>query len=137
MTDKILLIEEVENVSPENNFEPSESWWGGYDGVHIKTEKNDIYFLINNCQNCCEDWGSLSSNDDYEEFIGAEYLGYDNITSEKLSSQIGDVDEGGTVFLNIKTDRGILQFAVYNKQNGYYGHTVKIIINGETEETNI
>lgn len=134
MTDKILLIEEIENVSPDNNFEQSKTWYGGFDGIHIKTEKNEIYFLIDNEQNCCESWGYLSSNDDYNEFIGAEYQGYNNITSEKLSAQIGDVEEGGTVFLNIITDRGTLQFAVYNRQNGCYGHKVLIIVNGKTEE---
>jgi hypothetical protein len=35
-------------------------------------------------------------------------------------------DETSTIFVNIETSRGTLQFIAYNRHNGYYGHKVKI-----------
>lgn len=136
MSDKILLIEDVYDVEPDENFQKPKLGWGGYDGVHIKTEKNDIYFLISNGQNCCEDWGYLcsESEDNYKEFIGAEYRGYNSVETDLVKSIKGDYDyasSGGTMFLNVKTNKGVLQFAVYNFHNGYYGHKVLKFINGE------
>lgn len=34
--------------------------------------------------------------------------------------------EGNTMFVNIDTDRGVLQFVAYNEHNGYYGHSASV-----------
>lgn len=30
------------------------------------------------------------------------------------------------MFVDLITDRGVLQFVAYNEQNGYYGHLAKV-----------
>ena len=139
MTDKILLIENVENVKAEEKFGDQYAWYSYYDGLHIKTEKNEIWFLIDNSQNCCEEWGYISSEEDYTAFIGAEYLGYDNIKAGNLMQKLHGTweEEQGTVFLNVQTSKGLLQFAVYNYHNGWYGHNVICVINDKIEEKTI
>ena len=139
MSDKILLIENVEGVSAKDKINQKFMWYDHYDGVHIKTEQNEIWFLINNDQNCCEEWGYLSSEDDYSEFIGAEYRGYDNIKTGDLDQKLPGTweEEQGTVFLNVNTSKGMLQFAVYNNHNGWYAHEVLCVVNDKIEEKTI
>lgn len=78
---------------------------------------NKIYYIcfVDNEQQCCEDFGYLSTPDDYKSFIGAQIYSYEvidvNIDEQKL---------------NIKTSKGDIQFSAYNNHNGYYYH--KIII---------
>jgi len=33
------------------------------------------------------------------------------------------------MFVDLKTDRGKLQFVAYNEHNGYYGHEAEVICN--------
>jgi len=39
-----------------------------------------------------------------------------------------------TMFINIDTSEGLLQFAAYNSHNGYYGHSVCYMINNHVEQ---
>ena len=39
----------------------------------------------------------------------------------------GDYFEGGVMFVNITTSKGVLQFVAYNEHNGYYGHSACVI----------
>lgn len=102
-----------------------------YDGFDIVTTDQVIQVLISNRSDCCEIWGHFVVNDDPKEFLGASLLGIE-LTDTALNTKILSkeleygVDNGGIVFVNLKTNLGTLQFAVYNSHNGYYGHTVVI-----------
>lgn len=104
--------------------------WSAYDGYAIETERQTIYVLIDNYQSCCESWGYLASDDDLSAFIGAE-LREMAVVDEALNTRMVEagrsLDEGGIVFVNFVTDRGVLQLACYNGHNGYYGHEVHIL----------
>ena len=71
------------------------------------------------------------SNDDLGSFIGATVRGL-SITDTALNEAVwtkAELDpteryyQGNTMFVNIDTDRGVLQFVAYSEHNGYYGHT--------------
>lgn len=103
--------------------------YSDYEGYLIETNKQVIKFGIQNHQSCCENWGYFSSEDGFEEFIGADLLDIETVDTvlkiEKLESE--DVNVEDCMFVNFKTSNGLLQFAVYNSHNGYYGHVVKLI----------
>jgi len=123
MTDKIVLAEEVEGVKDPRGKQT----WGGFDGYRVKTERQDVYMLISNGQNCCENWGYATSEDNLEDFIGANLISV-SVTNSKLETlEIPEIYEGDVMFCTLETDRGPLQFAVYNEHNGYYGHTALIV----------
>jgi len=77
------------------------------------------------------------SEDDISTFVGAALLDISVVDEDRLSKSIlsklkqetsfqGDYDETATIFINLETDRGTLQFVAYNEHNGYYGHDVRI-----------
>lgn len=122
MKEKILEIREVMDVEDEKER------WSGYDGYEIMTDRQSIKILIGNGQCCCENWGYLSSEDDFKDFIGAELLKITETNTALITKDLPEYfDEGDIIFVNLETSNGTLQFAVYNVQNGYYGHSVKII----------
>lgn len=122
--EKILSIEEIIDFKPGKYNE--------YDGYKISTTENDYFILIDNDQQCCENWGYFSTNDNIQDFIGKTLLGVE-LTSTALDNakvQVGDLDYGGIQFVNFKcTDGNTLQFAVYNAHNGYYGHRIRVMVN--------
>lgn len=140
---KIISIEEVTNVKLGNVgnlkgtngsrlgiFQMVNGLMGGseYDGYKIKTEKHEFSILIDNGQCCCESWGYFYSNDDEQEFIGANLLEV-NLTDTALNkSKVEESgyyeEECGIQFVDFVTDKGVLQLAVYNAHNGYYGHPI-------------
>ena len=122
MNEKILSIEEVENIEP-TKADSYESC----DGYKVVTDKQEIFVLISNGQSCCENWGYLSSNDDIKEFIGAQ-LNSLTLTDTALKTVDPELylDEGQIQFVNFDTSKGLLQLAVYNAHNGYYGHDIFI-----------
>ena len=103
----------------------------GYDGYEVVTDKTKISLLIKNYNLCCENWGYSSSSDDFEDFISSEVLSI-VVVDEKLETinVPDDLYHGGIMFLNINTNQGTLQFAVYNSHNGYYGHEALVILGG-------
>lgn len=110
--------------------------WGKYDGFLIQTDQHKYYILIHSYQDCCEDWGYFASDDDFENYIGAN-LREVRITDTALNQTLvdekigGSLDAGGIQFVDFVTDKGVLQFAVYNGHNGYYGHSIKVLKNSE------
>lgn len=119
-----------------------------YDGYKIVTSEHEYTILIDNMQNCCENWGYIVSEDNFEDFIGKELisveltdtaLNKDNIENiakykEDVDSIIKSVrlDWGGIQFVDFKTtDGNVLQFAVYNEHNGYYGHSIIVAKDNE------
>lgn len=118
----IKSIEEVENIQPEGA--PSYELTDGY---KIVTNRQTILVLVSNDQSCCEHWGYLSTNDNVQEFVGAELRDV-TLTDTALHTieDISDFDEGDIQFVNFETNRGTLQLAVYNAHNGYYGHSIYV-----------
>lgn len=110
--------------------------WSKSSGYAITTDKQVIKMLIDDYQSCCESWGYFMSEDDIQRFVGSQLLDI-SITDIALNSQAMEshnlkgerpyVYEGGVMFVNISTDRGLLQFVAYNEHNGYYGHDAKVI----------
>lgn len=116
------------------------------EGYKIVTSKQNIFVLIDAEQFCCESWGYdacssegiITSNDDFNDFIGAELVDVAIISpgthkEVKIYSKLLDIsydgDEDNAEFVNLNTTNGLLQFAVYNSHNGYYGHDIYIKFN--------
>lgn len=120
--EKILKIEET-------SF--SINTWDSHSGFQIITNKQIIKLGISNLQSCCETWGYFLSEDDISSFIGSKIKGIEIVDTE-LKTKIKDMfeyglDSGDTLFVNIITTKGILQFVAYNAHNGYYGHHAVVI----------
>lgn len=102
------------------------------DGYRVTTDEHVIHVLISNYQNCCEDWGYMTSDDDLTGYVGAR-LKRIHLTDTALNKQVVEdtapygFDEGGIQFVDLVTNRGTLQLAVYNGHNGYYGHSILIV----------
>lgn len=102
---------------------------GGFDmdGYEVKTTDHRYLVLIDNGQSCCESWGYLSTEDNLQEFVGADLLDVE-LTDTSLKTEpieeLEYIDEGGVQFVTFKTSRGDFQLAVYNGHNGYYGHGI-------------
>lgn len=123
--EKILEINEVEDVKVDGEY-------GSYDGYEVVTDKQKIRLLIDNGQNCCEDWGYFISEDDLEDFIDSNLLEIKltdtALNTEKYKESIGyGLDDGDVMFVDLVTDNGSLQFAAYNVHNGYYGHEALVV----------
>ena len=106
--------------------------YGEYDGYKIETDQHDYHILIENGQSCCEDWGYFASEDDFNKYIGKE-LREVRCTDTALKQETlkerckYGFDEGGIQFVDfVMTDGTVLQFAVYNAHNGYYGHSILV-----------
>ena len=132
---KIIEIKEI------NGYKSDPNCWGGYDGYKIKTEQDEYLFLIDNGQNCCEDWGYLSTPDELSDYIGADLLSVKRVTVNDCAKDeyLKDMmeykyDPANTMFVNVETSNGLLQFAAYNQHNGYYSHDVMLLKNGEVIE---
>ena len=108
----------IQNIKEDTIVDKSRGWRESYEGLIIETDKGSIKLVISDSQSCCEQWGALffETPDDVSQFVGAEIL------------QIEDIDIKREEFidnetqLRITTDRGIIQYAIYNEHNGYYSH---------------
>ena len=108
----------IQSIKEDTIVDKSRGWRESYEGLIIETDKGSIKLVISDSQSCCEHWGALffETPDDISQFIGAEIL------------QIEDIDIKREEFidnetqLRITTDRGIIQYAIYNEHNGYYSH---------------
>lgn len=98
-----------------------------YEGFIITTTNQEIKLGIGEGQNCCERTGYFITNDNYSEFIGAELLDVFITDSCLIKEKAPDIYEGDTMFVNIETNRGTLQFTAYNEHNGYYAHQAVVI----------
>lgn len=123
-------------------LEGSEYGWSTYDGFKIRTTERELILAIEDGQSCCESWGLISTEDDLTGFIGANIkdivITEGNLTSgltERLSEDYISSDE--TEFITLETNKGTLQFAVYNLHNGYYGHSVFIKNGKEIHNTSL
>lgn len=65
-------MEIIKNIKEVSDVYFNNDKWDTYDGYCIETDSRKLYFVINNGQCCCENWGYLSSEDDFGSFIGSE-----------------------------------------------------------------
>lgn len=65
-------MEIIKNIKEVSDVYFNNDKWNTYDGYCIETDSRQLYFVINNGQDCCENWGYLSSEDDFGSFIGSE-----------------------------------------------------------------
>lgn len=102
--------------------------YSSMDGYKVVTDKHIYHVLIDNVQSCCETWGYLSSEDDFEQFIGSELIEVkltDTALNQTVVANSGYYEgRGGIQFVDFITTVGVLQLAVYNGHNGYYGHEI-------------
>ena len=129
MLGEIKEITEVYNYKIQRGYE-------NMDGYKVETDEHIIYVLIDNVQSCCESWGYFASEDNLNQFIGAELMEI-NLTDTALNkekvekSDYYDGDSGGIQFVDFVTDKGIFQLAVYNAHNGYYGHEILVTLDND------
>lgn len=87
------------------------------DALSITFEDGSKKSLVDAGQSCCES-RYLTTDDNLSDYIGAEYLGYEEKPAEY-------VDEGYDVheimFLDVNTSKGTFQIKAHNEHNGYYG----------------
>ena len=82
------------------------------------------------------------SEDNIDDYIGANLLGIELTDTALNEAKMEEVDlisregtakqgwyEGSIMFVDLKTDKGVLQFVAYNVHNGYYGHEAKVVSN--------
>jgi len=136
----ILSIEEIEYMENlwKTHKDPHHNNYR-YEGYKIVTDKQVIYLLIDSDQQCSEHWGYISSEDTFSKFIGAELKDISIIDEELMTKKLDkqmkkdlgadSMYDGDAIFINLDTNNGKLQFALYNEHNGYYGHNVKVISN--------
>lgn len=118
------IIESIKEGTWDDDEYPS------FEGLIVKTNLQDIKIGISSGQSCCEDFGGILTNDDPNYFLGSEILGI-KLTDTALKTTNAnnipyDFECGGIQFVDIETDRGSLQYAVYNSHNGYYGHDITV-----------
>jgi len=112
-----------------------ETTFDGKDGFVITTDAQVIKLGIDNCQCCCENWGYFMSEDDLNDFIGANLITVKvTDTALKTWEEIEDMYEGDAMFVNLETTNGLLQFVAYNEHNGYYGHEACVVSKQVNEE---
>ena len=90
-----------------------------------------IELAISNERECCEKWGMFISEDNIHDFIGAQINNVTIVDESLKNYDIPIIHRGDdriiyTTFVNIDTSAGLLQLAVYNMHNGYYGHEVTL-----------
>ena len=135
----IRAITESRNI----RMQPADAMHSGLGhGYTIRTDTDEICLLIEEGQLCCEETGYLWSEEDPSCFVGAT-LTKVTLTNTSLNTQRFPQPENpepeiifgrpeifgertNTVFVNLHTDRGTLQFVAYNTHTGAYGHTVWI-----------
>lgn len=113
----------------ETTFKKTKDDWSSFDGFVINTDKQVIKLGIENGHSCCENWGYFMTEDDLKEFEGAKLMSVTltdtALKTKELEDEYVEVDE--CMFVNLNTDKGLLQFVAYNSHNGYYGHEAVVI----------
>lgn len=123
----------METIKKIEEYSTKEGYYSR-SGYKVTTDKQEIVLLIDDGTQCCEEWGYFWTNDDVEEFVGATLLDI-KVVDEDLNHVILEREgintkdfeyEGSTMFVNLETSKGTLQFVAYNIHNGYYGHNAVV-----------
>lgn len=106
------------SIKEDTIVDRSQGYNETYEGLIIETDKGNIKLGISTEQSCCEHWGALffETPDDISQFVGAEILEIQDIEIKR------DEFIDNETQLRITTDKGIIQYAIYNEHNGYYSH---------------
>ena len=65
----------ITNIEETTFNYPETGWSSSYEGIVITLDDGSKYKLgIDNTGQCCEHWGYITSNDKYDNFIGAEFI---------------------------------------------------------------
>lgn len=129
-------MEQIISIN-EGQFEVNNYW---YEGFQIITAQQIINVGISSGQSCCESFGTLVTNDDAKDFIGALLVSIaivDTALQNKKIDALEYLDEGGAMFVNFETDRGLFQIVAYNGHNGYYGHEAVLFSKQLTKTVNL
>jgi len=113
------IIQSIKEACFKSKFKDA---YGTMEGFEITTDKQVIRMGISEGQSCCEHTGFFMSEDDLDQFIGADLISVETVDTCLVPKKMEDFYEGGTMFVNFTTNRGVLQFTAYNSHNGYYGH---------------
>ena len=127
----------IKSINHKDNYHiPGSDRFDRYDGVLIEYEDGTAsFFGIKDGQQCCESYGYISwqEDTDFNDYIGAEVRNISFVESsgnKEFIDWIGDngigtgIDINDCMFFDVETNKGDLNFAVYNHHNGYYGHRV-------------
>jgi len=107
-----------------------ETTFDGKDGFVITTSEQIIKLGIKNQEQCCEKWGYFMSEDNTNDFIGAKLISVkvtDTLLKQRNVFDVNTIYKDSVMFVNIETDKGLLQFVAYNEHNGNYGHEACVI----------
>lgn len=116
--EKILDIKEVEDRT---------EFGRKYDGFEVQTTEQVIFVGISNYQDCCEDWGYVSTIDDVKDYIDAELLNIVIVDENLNTKDFVESDESAAMFVNFETSKGTFQLTMYNIHNGYYSHDAVLV----------
>lgn len=110
-------IEKIEEVVTYEN-----------EGYLIETDKAQytVYVGGEKEASCCESWGYMSTDENLDEYIGAELLSIEEVDSNYNTKEIklDAYNSADTCFVRVNTSKGMFTLAVYNDHNGYYGHSI-------------
>jgi len=125
-------MEKIKSITEGEFTAKTDDFINQYEGFVIKTDGQDITIGVSTGQCCCESFGCIMTNDDINDFIGAEIKSItivDEALNGKEIEELEYLDEGGAMFVNLDTSEGLLQFVAYNGHNGYYGHSAVLVSN--------
>lgn len=119
MLKKIKSIETEANITiVDKNYQTP--------GIGVRIIYDDGSFTefgIESGQDCCEVWDYLYSPDSSEQFIGATVHSIEEVNTWPESiEKVDSYDELGFQAIRVNTNKGQLDFVVYNDHNGYYSH---------------
>lgn len=115
----------------EQGFRANASGYSSsYVGYVVALDDGAVYQMgIQDGQSCCENYGYLTSQDDFTDFIGADLLSVAMVDDQLKHYDVSSVYDGAAMFVNVDTSVGLLQFVAYNEHNGYYSHNAVLVQN--------
>lgn len=127
----IQSIREVDEVKRNlNQYYPGS--YDEYAGYEIVTNRHTYHVLIDSDQQCCENWGYMTTLDNPDEYIGAELLAVtttdDQLATTQIEKSFGEYAD--TMFVTFETNLGRFQITLYNEHNGYYAHNAIVTVDG-------
>jgi hypothetical protein len=111
----------------------------GFEGWCVNTNKGVIYLTISDSKQCCEYFGyaiECQDQGDFNFYKGASIVRIEQDARPYDDFQGDEYSRGGYTNLNIVTNKGVIDFWVYNLHNGFHEHVVKIkVLDEELEES--
>lgn len=131
MKEIVQSIIERENVPVECKGLRGLSYTNLCDGYEVITDQHKYLLLIDNDQCCCEYWGYFVTNEtDIGRYVGKELaeVRLTNTALDTVKLENKGLGKEEIQFVDFCfADGDVLQLAVYNSHNGYYGHGIYFI----------